>query len=128
MGIFHAVLRRGLTDWLDEWFIEQTGAPNAAASARKRFLQVIEERTGLLAARGEGGYSFFHLTFQEYLAALAIAGRDDYIPYTTERMHEAWWREVVLLEAGYPQHPEQGATHGPYPCHKQCKKGTLSAL
>jgi predicted NACHT family NTPase len=29
-----------------------------------RFLQVIQERTGLLIARAEGTYAFSHLTFQ----------------------------------------------------------------
>lgn len=65
-----------------------------------RFLQVIQERAGLLIARGEGSYAFSHLTFQEYLAALAIAGRDDYLDYTLQHSGEAWWREVILLEAG----------------------------
>ena len=66
-----------------------------------RFLSVIEERTGLLIARAEGTYAFSHLTFQEYLAALAIAGRDDYVDYTLRRTADEWWREVILLEAGY---------------------------
>jgi formylglycine-generating enzyme required for sulfatase activity/energy-coupling factor transporter ATP-binding protein EcfA2 len=66
-----------------------------------RFLEVIEERTGLLVARGEGVYSFSHLTFQEYLAALAVADRGDYIPYTLARVPDPWWREVILLETGY---------------------------
>ena len=74
-----------------------------------RFLQVIEERTGLLTARGEGVYAFSHLTFQEYLAALAIATRDDYAAYTLPHVPDAWWREVILLEAGYfsTQGPER---------------------
>ena len=54
-----------------------------------------------MIARAEGTYAFSHLTFQEYLAALAIAGRDDYVKYTLRRAAEAWWREVILLEAGY---------------------------
>lgn len=66
-----------------------------------RFLNVIQERTGLLIARGEGTYAFSHLTFQEYLAAVAIAGRDDYVEYSLLRAPHAWWREVILLEAGY---------------------------
>ena len=66
-----------------------------------RFLNVIQERTGLLVARGEGVYAFSHLTFQEYLAALAVAARDDYVAYTLGHVPDAWWREVILLEAGY---------------------------
>jgi formylglycine-generating enzyme required for sulfatase activity/energy-coupling factor transporter ATP-binding protein EcfA2 len=65
-----------------------------------RFLQVIQERTGLLIARAEGTYAFSHLTFQEYLAALAIAGRDDYLEYSLARCPDPWWRETILLEAG----------------------------
>ena len=66
-----------------------------------RFVVMIEERTGLLVARGEGVYAFSHLTFQEYLTALAIAARDDYVAYTLKRASDLWWREVILLEAGY---------------------------
>jgi formylglycine-generating enzyme required for sulfatase activity len=46
-------------------------------------------------------YRYSHLTFQEYLAALAVAARDDYIPYTLERSGESSWREVIRLEAGH---------------------------
>ncbi|NCA69346.1 MAG: NACHT domain-containing protein [Sphingobacteriia bacterium] len=66
-----------------------------------RFLDVIAERTGLLIARGEGTYAFSHLTFQEYLAALAVAGREDYLEYTLARASDPWWREVILLEVGH---------------------------
>jgi len=71
------------------------------SGAVDRFLNVVEERTGLLAARGEGIYSFSHLTFQEYLAALALAARDDYIAYTLAHCGDPWWREALLLEAGF---------------------------
>jgi formylglycine-generating enzyme required for sulfatase activity/energy-coupling factor transporter ATP-binding protein EcfA2 len=73
----------------------------SARRASERFLTVIEERTGLLSARGEGVYAFSHLTFQEYLAALAIAARDDYVDFILKNSGEAWWREVILLTAGF---------------------------
>ncbi len=72
-----------------------------ADKAVGRFLRLIEARTGLLVARGDGVYTFSHLTFQEYLAALAVAARDDYVAYTLARSGEAWWREVILLQAGH---------------------------
>jgi len=46
------------------------------------FLRLIGERSGLLQERGQGQYSFSHLTFQEHLAARAIADRDDHVQYT----------------------------------------------
>ena len=98
-----------LRRWLGELFRATAGDERAAARAVDRFLNVIEERTGLLTARGEGVYAFSHLTFQEYLAALAIATRDDYVAYTLPHVPDAWWREVILLEAGYfsTQGPER---------------------
>ena len=83
-----------------QFFANKTPDESAARRAVDRFLTVVEERTGLLSARGEGVYAFSHLTFQEYLAALAIAGMDDYAAYVLERCGEAWWREVILLTAG----------------------------
>ncbi|MFA7240369.1 MAG: SUMF1/EgtB/PvdO family nonheme iron enzyme [Sulfuricellaceae bacterium] len=74
--------------------------PRELEATVTRFLNVIQERTGLLIARAEGSYAFSHLTFQEYLAALCIAGRDDYVAYTLQRSAHEWWREVILLEAG----------------------------
>ncbi|MGD9100864.1 MAG: hypothetical protein PVF45_10330, partial [Anaerolineae bacterium] len=82
-------------------FDEILGDRRAGRKAVDRFLRVIQERTGLLAARGEGVYAFSHLTFQEYLAAVAVAARDDYVDYTLQRAAEPWWREVILLQAGY---------------------------
>ncbi len=72
-----------------------------AGRAVDRFLGVITERTGLLVARGEGVYTFSHLTFQEYLAALALVERADYIPYALAKTADPGWREVILLAAGH---------------------------
>lgn len=90
-----------LRRWLGEMFHGIVGDWRTAGRVVDRFLRVIEERTGLLVARGEGVYAFSHLTFQEYLAALAVAARDDYVSYTLTRTPDPWWREVILLEAGY---------------------------
>ena len=53
-----------------------------AAKILDQFLDVIHERSGLLIDRGAGMYGFAHLTFQEYLAARAVASKDDFIEYT----------------------------------------------
>jgi formylglycine-generating enzyme required for sulfatase activity/energy-coupling factor transporter ATP-binding protein EcfA2 len=89
-----------LRQLLHRMFMDIVFDDRRAGQAVERFLHMIEERTGLLIARGEGVYSFSHLTFQEYLAALAVADRNDYIAYTLKRSADPWWREVILLEAG----------------------------
>ncbi len=90
-----------LKDFLKRYFANIEPDEREAVHAGERFLNVIEERTGLLNARAEGEYGFSHLTFQEYLAAVAIATRDDYLQFTLQHALDPWWREVVLLEAGY---------------------------
>jgi formylglycine-generating enzyme required for sulfatase activity len=90
-----------LRAWLQLRFDEILHDAHAAERAADRFLQVIEERTGMLSARGEGVFAFSHLTFQEYLAALAVAAKDNYVGYSLQRAPDEWWREVILLEAGY---------------------------
>jgi formylglycine-generating enzyme required for sulfatase activity/energy-coupling factor transporter ATP-binding protein EcfA2 len=82
-------------------FHDILGDRREASRAVDRFLRVIQERTGLLGEHGVGVYRFSHLTFQEYLAALAVAGRDDYVAYTLDHVGDPWWREVILLEAGH---------------------------
>ncbi|MCB9150924.1 MAG: SUMF1/EgtB/PvdO family nonheme iron enzyme [Caldilineaceae bacterium] len=93
--------RADLEHLLNQLFFDLVPEERAASRAVERFLGVIEARTGLLTARGEGVYAFSHLTFQEYLAALAVAGEDDYIGYTRARLASPWWREVILLAAGH---------------------------
>jgi HEAT repeat protein len=72
-----------------------------ARNRAELFLRVIDERAGLLVERETAVYAFAHLTFQEYLAARAIADSDEYIEYTKQHLHDEWWREVILLEVGH---------------------------
>ncbi len=86
---------------LEQRFFEMVGNRRRASKAVDAFLHLINERSGLLAERGQGVYAFSHLTFQEHLAARAVADMADYVAYTIERLSDSWWREVILLEAGY---------------------------
>ena len=98
------VKREDLRRHLEGIFAAQ-GADDPEADAR-RFLADVREHAGLLVERGPGEYGFIHLTFEEYLAAVAIARRaqGDYRPivdYLSARVGEAAWREVALLTIPY---------------------------
>ncbi len=65
------------------------------------FLDEVRTRSGLLVERGVNEFGFSHLTFQEYLAALALrrqgdAGREELVGH----LDDPWWKEVLLLYAG----------------------------
>lgn len=82
-------------------FAKLLGDVRKTEKALAGFLQLIQERSGLLVERGQGIYAFSHLTFQEHLAARAVAEKADNVAYTLARLGDSWWREVILLEAGY---------------------------
>ena len=74
--------------------------------AARRFLADVREYAGLLLERGAGQYGFIHLTFQEYLAAVAIAlrGQREIKPVVealAAHVDDDNWREVMLLSIGY---------------------------
>ena len=91
-------------------FVMIVADPRAAERAAECFPSVIRERTGLLVEAGQGVYRFSHLTFQEYLAAVEVAERDDYATYTLSHAADPFWREVILLEAGYLSTKNQAKT------------------
>lgn len=68
------------------------------------FLEQEEVDSGIVVSRGPD-LRFWHLTFQEYLAARSIAGLPDreqqeLLIGDTDRLYRPEWREVVLLLAG----------------------------
>ena len=94
--------KKELEQEVSRHFEDIFGDDDTKARHRARiFLRVIEERAGLLVEREAGVYAFAHLTFQEYLAARALADREDYINQTLQHLHDPWWREVILLEVGH---------------------------
>ena len=78
-----------------------------ARTLSRELLQTIGEHTGFFLEKGldqsgQSVYGFLHLTFAEYLAARYLAeqwsgGELDLAEYA----HNARWREVLLLMAGY---------------------------
>jgi len=68
----------------------------------RAFLDEESLQSGLLVSRSEGEVEFWHLSFQEYLAALELRAGGDYWEglTTADRLHDDRWNEVVLLLAG----------------------------
>ncbi|MCB0052332.1 MAG: NACHT domain-containing protein, partial [Caldilinea sp.] len=74
--------------------------------AAAHFLADVRDHAGLLVERGAREYGFIHLTFQEYLAAVAIAqqGQLDVEPVVdalAAHVADDNWHEVSLLTISY---------------------------
>jgi formylglycine-generating enzyme required for sulfatase activity len=81
------------------------GDPQPAAAA-ERLLRDVRDHASLLLERGPGSYGFIHLTFQEYLAAVALVqqGQQTVTPIVTaliDHLGVDAWREVSLLAIGH---------------------------
>jgi formylglycine-generating enzyme required for sulfatase activity len=77
--------------------------PEAAA---QHLLEDVREHAALLLERGPGEFGFIHLTFEEYLAAVAIAlaaqgSCRPVVDRLAPHVGDAVWREVALLAVGY---------------------------
>jgi formylglycine-generating enzyme required for sulfatase activity len=97
------VKERELRTELEEIFRRRKEVdPEAAA---RKFVADVREHAGLLLDRGGRQFGFIHLTFQEYLAGLALANRaqegvEPLVEALAEHVAEAEWREVSLLAVG----------------------------
>jgi hypothetical protein len=73
-----------------------------ALKAADEFLRDQEMNSGILVARNER-LKFWHLTFQEYLAATVLVWRDEErrrLLFEEGKLYAPEWRETVLLLAG----------------------------
>ncbi|NQE34310.1 NACHT domain-containing protein [Microcoleus asticus] len=75
-----------------------------AKEEAKRFVDFIQQRTGLLNEQGQDLYAFVHKTFQEYLCAQQIGYQADddgdfdiVLNHIREHLHDPHWWEVLLL-------------------------------
>ena len=64
------------------------------------FLDAESLLSGVLVSRIEGEVEFWHLTFQEYLAALELSTRSTYWENVERRLPDPQWSEVLLLLGG----------------------------
>lgn len=89
---------------LEELFLERgDSSPHQAA---RQFLTDVRDHAALLLERGPGEYGFIHLTFEEYLAAVALAlkgqgNSEPIIETLSKHVGDQAWREVTLLTIGY---------------------------
>jgi hypothetical protein len=60
------------------------------------FLKMIKQSSGLLLERERGRYSFAHLTFQEYLAAMYVR-QQELEQELVAHVAESWWSEAIRL-------------------------------
>jgi len=74
---------------------------NIPREDNKAILDEIAAQYGLLKEQAHGWYGFLHLTFQEYLAALAANDKGAVgIQTVVAHRYDPWWEEVILLLAG----------------------------
>jgi Sulfatase-modifying factor enzyme 1/Domain of unknown function (DUF4062) len=79
------------------------GSKSERSARAARFLEDEMTDSGIIVSRG-GQLQFWHLTFQEYLAATSISGKPDQeqkqLLFDQGKAHRPEWRETVLLLAG----------------------------
>ena len=98
------VSRRWAAEQIErEW---TDGAERKRIEAAEKFLREEELDSGIVVARGDD-IRFWHLTFQEFLAARAVAARPEeeqkgilLVPEDHPSVYLPSWREAVLLLAG----------------------------
>jgi formylglycine-generating enzyme required for sulfatase activity len=86
--------------WAGEKLARRFGGREAA----EQFLRAEQADSGIVVSRGRD-IAYWHLTFQEYLAALEIAGWEDADQHElllggSPKIYKPEWRETVLLYAG----------------------------
>ncbi len=90
---------------IDKSALVKTVAPYLASDWNKAILlaDYMSERAGLLVERAVDGYSFVHLTLQEFFAARYLSSQVDYLRVSIQLLNEDFdmWREIYLQSILY---------------------------
>lgn len=79
-------------------------------AAAERWLDYVDQRSGLLAPDGPDSYVFAHLTLQEHCAGRHIAlNSENPVALVMQQRHDDRWREPIFLGVGLLRPAEQGA-------------------
>lgn len=84
---------------------QEQGEPDPE-NAAYQFLKDVREHAALLLERGPEEYGFIHLTFEEFLAGVAVAfqgqgNSKQIIDILGEHIGDPAWREVAMLAVSY---------------------------
>jgi HEAT repeat protein/energy-coupling factor transporter ATP-binding protein EcfA2 len=83
-----------------EEIIGQTAAPGGKAPNPRAFLEEIWQRTFILGKLLTDSYNFFHLSFQQYFAALELKRQEGGLDVVIPHLGDPWWAESILFYAG----------------------------
>ena len=86
-----------LIDHIQEFY--QRRIDTSSKFDASKILDAILIDPGLFVERVNGVYSFFHLTFQEYLTANYFVSTEPIQRLVAEHLHDERWREVFLFAA-----------------------------
>ncbi len=99
-----AIHEEELTEQIVKQLLERkiTRDEREATKLAEQFLETVRGQTGILVERGKQRYGFLHQTFEEYFAARELVIRKDKErnDFIKQHLHEAHWREVILLAVG----------------------------
>jgi len=107
-----AMQSEGLAEYPADKVLDIFGEVLGDRERAAQLLEYIRYRSGLLIERRSGVFAFAHLTFQEYLAALAIEqgnrlGKD--WQFLLQQREDDKWQEVIPLYCGLATEPNTRA-------------------
>ncbi len=103
----HAEAKELLSQAIKDQDLEEITNPARTATA---YIDALTDRAGLIQHNAAGYLSFWHLTFEEYLAGIHLANHDGLIEVDThthiitELCVEGAWAEVFVLATGHLRH------------------------
>ncbi|HPH96927.1 MAG TPA: SUMF1/EgtB/PvdO family nonheme iron enzyme [Anaerolineaceae bacterium] len=97
----NAISAEDLWLFLSEKFARLLPDRRGVRQAVETYVKVLIENAGLLRRASDNLISFSHRIFQEYLEAVTIASREDYLEFINILADSPRWRDILMLTYGY---------------------------